>query len=65
MQPLLDQHASCVAVDRTNPSWHLNWKIGAVPGWCFIPTDTPFDVLRRQMRWADTYLSRDGRTKSR
>jgi hypothetical protein len=35
MQPLLDlldSHASCVAIDLTNPSWHLNRNIGAVPG---------------------------------
>ena len=66
MQPLLDlldKHASCVAIDLTNPSWHLGWEIGAVPGWYFIRTDAPVDVLRRQKRWADTYVTKGGKTK--
>lgn len=66
MQPLLDLlhgHASCVAIDLTNPTWHLDRNIGRVPGWYFIRTDAPVDVLRRQKRWADTYVTTDGRTK--
>lgn len=53
MQPLLallDSHASCVAIDLTNPNWHLNRNIGAVPGWYFIRTDTPVNVLERSQQ---------------
>lgn len=66
MQPLLDlldSHASCVAIDLTNRSWHLNRNIGAVPGWYFIRTDAPVDVLRRQTLSPRTYVTKGGKEK--
>lgn len=60
MQPLLDHlasFASCVNIDLNDSEWYTHWDIPNIPGWYFIRTDTPLDVLQRQTLWSPTYIT--------
>jgi hypothetical protein len=60
----LDSHASCVSIDLSDPLWYSRWDIPNTPGWYFIRTDAPVEVLCRQNRWIDTYVTkRKGETR--
>ena len=61
MNPLLahlHSIASCVQVDLTDPWWYSRWDINRGPGWYFIRTDTPVEVLCRQRLWCASYIPR-------
>ena len=60
MQSLLKHlasYASCVNIDLNDPEWYARWGIPNIPGWYFIRTDTPLDVLQRQALWSPTYTT--------
>lgn len=61
MQLLLDHlnsYASCVNIDLTDPQWFSRCDIPNKPGWYFIRTDAPVEILCRQNRWIDTYVTK-------
>lgn len=57
----LDSLASCVQIDLTDPWWYSRWDIKRQPGWYFIRTDAPIEVLQRQQPWCETYFTKRAR----
>lgn len=51
-------HFQTVPIDFSNHSWHTNANVPSKPGWYYIETDTPFDVLARQHLWARQYTKK-------
>lgn len=54
----LEGYASCVNIDLQNRSWHTDASIPASPGWYFIRTTAPIEVLQDQQLWAATYTKK-------
>lgn len=54
----LDSYASCVNMDLADPNWYSQWGIPNTPGWYFIRTDAPVEILCRQKRWIDIYVTK-------
>lgn len=57
----LDSIASCVNIPLDDPNWHTNAFIPNEPGWYFVQTNAPVEVLQAQKLWSRTYTrARDG-----
>jgi hypothetical protein len=52
----LDGAHSSVQVDLRNNAWHRRRGIPSEPGWYYISTDAPVEILQRQSLWSTTYL---------
>lgn len=44
-----------VQINFSDKKWHINGSIPNEPGWYFIRTDAPVDVLVQQRLWSETY----------
>lgn len=51
----LDSTHSSVQIDLCNDQWHLDGGIPSLPGWYYITTNAPVDLLQRQRLWSSTY----------
>lgn len=59
----LDSTHSSVQIDLRNSRWHRDGGIPNQPGWYYISTDTPIELLQRQHLWSTTYQrARDHKT---
>ena len=57
----LYSYASCVLIGLDDPSWHTRAQVPPEPGWYYIRTNCPVEVLKQQHLWAQTYtLARSG-----
>jgi hypothetical protein len=56
LQQHLSSYASCVAIPLDNESWVANAGIPSEPGWYFVRTNCPVQVLQDQQLWAQTYV---------
>ncbi|MCA8285233.1 hypothetical protein LGN21_37190 [Burkholderia cepacia] len=52
---------SCANIDFEDQGWASNADIRAEPGWYFIRTTAPLDVLQRQTLWGSLYTRADGK----
>ena len=50
-----------VAIDLRNESWHARARVPAEPGWYFIETSAPLEVLARQALWQRRYTQMSGK----
>lgn len=52
---------SKVSIDLEQPDWYSRAKVPAKPGWYYIETTAPLDVIARQALWSRQYtLARSG-----
>jgi hypothetical protein len=49
---------TCAAIEFDKQGWHTRAKVPAAPGWYYLETDTPFDILSRQALWARQYTTK-------
>jgi hypothetical protein len=54
----LDGYFSCSLIDLNDKKWHSKAKIPSEPGWYFIRSNTPVDVLCKQEIWQKTYTTK-------
>ena len=47
-----------VAIDLTDAGWFARDEVRAEPGWYFIETSTPLEVLARQTLWQPRYTQK-------
>jgi hypothetical protein len=47
-----------VAIDLDDEGWHARAEIPAAPGWYFIETSAPLEVLARQALWQRRYTQK-------
>lgn len=47
-----------VAIEFDKPGWHARANVPATPGWYYIETDTPFEILSRQAVWGRQYTTK-------
>ena len=63
LQRLLDSYASCVIVSLDDASWQTKVGVPSEPGWYFLRTTCPVQVLQAQQLWDETYKkARSGET---
>ncbi len=61
MEPLrnhLEGYASFVAISLEDLMWHARAKVPSEPGWYFIRTTAPVEILKQQQLWARTYKTK-------
>lgn len=59
----LDSMHSSVQIDLRNSQWHCEGGIPSLPGWYYISTNAPINLLQRQPLWSSTYQrARDNKT---
>src|ERR1700722_8596088 len=51
----LSQDFTRVKIDFSSSNWQVQVKIPSGPGWYYVRTDTPFEILARQSLWARQY----------
>lgn len=51
----LSGNFSRIPIDFSKRNWHTAAKIPSEPGWYFIETNTPFEILSRQSLWSRQY----------
>ncbi len=54
----IESIASCTGMSLNDRDWHTKVGIPAEPGWYFIRTTAPVDVLKQQVPWAKTYVKK-------
>jgi hypothetical protein len=51
----LSGNYSKAQIDFSNRGWHTSARVPSKPGWYYLETNTPLEVLARQTRWARQY----------
>src|ERR1700683_5261047 len=51
----LSQDFTSVKIDFSSSNWQVQVEIPSGPGWYYVRTDTPFEILARQSLWARPY----------
>ena len=51
----LDGVYSCIQINLNDKKWHTKANIPSKPGWYFINTNTPIEILSQQNLWGETY----------
>lgn len=54
----LNSYASCVNIRLDHKAWHTEAHIPSEPGWYFVRTNAPVEVLQEQELWARTYITK-------
>jgi len=54
----LNSPFTTVPIPLREPCWHLDAKVPAEPGWYFIATNTPHEVLAKQTLWQHHYIKK-------
>jgi hypothetical protein len=47
-----------VAIELNKPGWHTRAKVPPAPGWYYIETDAPFEIISRQALWGRQYTTK-------
>jgi hypothetical protein len=47
-----------VAIEFNKPGWHTRARVPAEPGWYYLETNAPLEVLSRQALWARQYSTK-------
>lgn len=51
-------------IDFENKSWHTDAGIKDVPGWYFVTTNAPVEVLAAQTLWDTTYIKKKSKEEA-
>jgi len=51
-------------IDFENKKWHIDAGIKDVPGWYFVTTNAPVEVLAAQSLWSTTYITKKKKKKA-
>lgn len=58
LQKFLNGDYTRATIELDKPGWHTRARVPATPGWYYIETNTPFEILSRQALWSRQYTTK-------
>lgn len=58
LRTYLSKSFTKVTIDFSRRDWHATARVPSEPGWYYIQTTTPYEILSRQSLWARQYCKK-------